>query len=68
MNKPLIEGEDFYYDENGYVVFTEKYHIAKGYCCGLGCRHCTYAYENVPEPKRSELLLNTSNKITSFNK
>jgi hypothetical protein len=26
MNK-LIEGEDFYYNEQGYVVLTEKYHL-----------------------------------------
>lgn len=53
--KPLIEGEDFYYDVDGYMVLTEKYHVEKGYCCGLGCTHCPYDYENVPEPKRSEL-------------
>ncbi|MBS1580477.1 MAG: hypothetical protein JST29_12665 [Bacteroidetes bacterium] len=65
MNKTLIEGIDFYYDENNYVVFTEKYHIEKGYCCGLGCRHCTYNYENVPEPKRSELLKNIQTTSTN---
>jgi len=52
----LIEGKDFYYDENGYVVFTEAYHIAKGYCCGHGCRHCPFEYESVPEPRRTELV------------
>ncbi len=54
MNK-LIEGEDFYYNEQGYVVLTEKYHLAKGSCCGNGCKHCPYNYINVAEPKRSEL-------------
>jgi len=53
----LIEGEDFYYDSEHYMVLTEKYHLEKGFCCGHGCRHCPYEYENVPEPKRSELLL-----------
>jgi hypothetical protein len=57
MNNNLIEGIDFYYDENGYFVFTEKYHLEKGYCCGNGCKHCPYDFINVPEPKRSELLL-----------
>jgi hypothetical protein len=56
MSKPLIEGEDFYYDDQGWIVLTRKYHLDKGYCCGLGCRHCPYGYENVPEPKKSELL------------
>jgi len=54
----LIKDQDFYYDENGYVVFTEAYHIAKGYCCGHGCRHCPFEYESVPEPRRTELVEN----------
>ncbi|MBC7688252.1 MAG: hypothetical protein H7211_08750 [Aquabacterium sp.] len=52
----LKEGEDFYYNEAGYIVLTEKYHLAKGVCCGNGCKHCPYNYINVPEPKRSGLL------------
>jgi hypothetical protein len=52
----LKEGTDFYYNEAGYLVFTEHYHLRKGYCCGNGCRHCPYSFENVPEPRRSELL------------
>jgi Family of unknown function (DUF5522) len=52
----LTEGEDYYYNEQGYIVLTAKYHLQKGFCCGNGCKHCPYAYENVSEPKRSELL------------
>ncbi|MGF2412867.1 DUF5522 domain-containing protein [Ferruginibacter sp.] len=52
----LTEGEDYYYNEQGYIVLTEKYHLQKGDCCGNGCKHCPYNYKNVPEPKRSELL------------
>ena len=37
----LVEGEDFYW-ENGLMVFTEAYHLKRGYCCGSGCRHCPY--------------------------
>ncbi|HEV3251832.1 MAG TPA: DUF5522 domain-containing protein [Puia sp.] len=59
MNNQLVEGLDFYYDEQGYIVLTEKYHLEKGFCCGNGCRHCPYQYENVPEPRRSELLEQT---------
>jgi hypothetical protein len=54
--KELIEGEDYYFNEEGLVVLTEKYHLEKGYCCGNGCRHCPYDYENVPEPQRKHLL------------
>ena len=56
MAEKLKEYEDFYYNEAGYVVLTEKYHLDKGYCCGNGCLHCPYEYENVPEPKKSLLL------------
>ncbi|MEP6748155.1 MAG: DUF5522 domain-containing protein [Bacteroidota bacterium] len=55
MNQPLKEGIDFYYTDDGYIVFTEKYLLARGYCCGNGCRHCPYQYINVPEPLRTEL-------------
>jgi hypothetical protein len=52
----LIEGVDYYLSPEGRVVFTEKYHLDKGYCCGNGCRHCPYDFEGVPEPRRSELI------------
>ncbi len=52
----LVEGIDFYINKNGYIVLTEKYHLEKGFCCGMGCLHCPYNYENVPEPRRSSLL------------
>jgi hypothetical protein len=55
MKQPLVEGIDFYYNGEGYMVFTEKYLLHTGYCCGNGCRHCPYNYENVPEPKRTVL-------------
>jgi uncharacterized protein DUF5522 len=52
----LAEGEDFYYNAEGYIVLTEKFHLKKGFCCGNGCLHCPYEYINVPEPKRTALL------------
>ncbi|MCC5921192.1 MAG: DUF5522 domain-containing protein [Cyclobacteriaceae bacterium] len=36
-----------YYFENGLMVFTEKYHKLRGFCCGNACRHCPYGHENV---------------------
>ena len=56
MNNQLKEGIDFYYNKDGYIVLTEKYHLEKGFCCGNGCLHCPYNYEAVPEPKRSDLI------------
>ncbi len=52
----MVEGEDFYYNENGFIVLTENFHLKKGFCCGNGCLHCPYEYVNVPEPKRTQLL------------
>jgi len=60
--KKLVEGEDFYYNEAGFIVLTEKYHRERGFCCGNGCRHCPYEYENVPVPQRMELLNNKKNR------
>ena len=56
MKQELVEGEDYYLNEDGLLVFTEKYLLARGYCCGSGCRHCPYNYEALPQPKRSYLL------------
>jgi len=53
MSQPLIEQEDFYYNEAGLMVLTAKYHLDKGYCCGNGCLHCPFDFEAVPEPRRS---------------
>ena len=36
--------EDYYFSEEGYLVFTERYHLKRGYCCKSGCRHCPYGY------------------------
>jgi hypothetical protein len=41
----LIEGKDYYLDANGYMVFTEKYHLERGYCCKNICRHCPWKYK-----------------------
>jgi hypothetical protein len=54
--KELIENIDYYINKDGYVVLTEKYHLEKGYCCGNGCLHCPFNYQNVEEPRRSALL------------
>jgi 2-iminoacetate synthase ThiH len=37
---------EFFYFENGLMVFTEKYHLNRGYCCKNGCRHCPYGFNS----------------------
>ncbi len=34
-----------YYKENNCWVFTELYHLLRGYCCKSGCRHCVYGFK-----------------------
>jgi hypothetical protein len=34
---------EFYFD-GPYLVFTEAYHLRRGYCCQSGCRHCPYGF------------------------
>jgi len=42
---PLSDQEDFYFNESGFTVFTEKYHLKRGYCCKSGCKHCPYGFK-----------------------
>ena len=61
MKQEFIEGIDYYVNEKGLITFTEKYLLDRGYCCGMGCKHCPYQYKEVPEPKRSDLLKKRKN-------
>jgi hypothetical protein len=61
MPGPPLDPEDFYYSPEGYIVFTEKYHLKRGYCCKSGCRHCPYGYDrktdtfrNTPKPDENK--------------
>ncbi len=36
-------GDDDFYMDGPYLVFTEAYHLRRGYCCQSGCRHCPYS-------------------------
>jgi 2-iminoacetate synthase ThiH len=35
-----------YYMDGDRVIFTEKWHIQRGECCGNGCRHCPFDPKN----------------------
>jgi hypothetical protein len=50
-SKRLIEGVDFYWDK-GLFVFMEAYHLARGYCCESGCRHCPYNKKGLLNQKK----------------
>jgi hypothetical protein len=36
-----LRADEFYF-EGPYMVFTEAYHLRRGYCCNSDCRHCPY--------------------------
>jgi hypothetical protein len=38
---------DYYTTPEGYIVFTEAYHLKRGYCCQSGCKHCPYGYDKM---------------------
>ncbi|MFM8318063.1 MAG: DUF5522 domain-containing protein [Bacteroidota bacterium] len=31
--------------EGSNLVFTEAYHMIRGYCCRSGCKHCVYGFK-----------------------
>jgi hypothetical protein len=57
----FIESIDFYFNEFNFIVFTEKYHLQRGFCCGNGCRHCPFLFEKVTEPLRTQLIERKNN-------
>lgn len=57
--------DEYYFNEEGLLVFTEKFLLKRGYCCGSGCKHCPYNFEAVPEPTRSLLLQQKKDKKES---
>jgi hypothetical protein len=43
--------------EDGFIVFTEKYLLKRGYCCKSGCKHCPYGYDKKTgriDPKKAK--------------
>ncbi|MEJ6589169.1 MAG: DUF5522 domain-containing protein [Crocinitomicaceae bacterium] len=39
-----MKSSDYYVSSDGYIVFTEKYHLKRGYCCKSSCKHCPYDF------------------------
>ncbi len=51
--KSKLEEDEFYYSPEGYIVFTEKYLLKRGYCCKNGCKHCPYGYDKKKDKFKS---------------
>ena len=43
--KNELNEDDFYLSPEGFIVFTEKYHLKRGYCCKSTCKHCPYDFD-----------------------
>ena len=41
-----MDEEDYYFNEEGLMVFTKEYLLKRGYCCESGCKHCPYGFKN----------------------
>jgi hypothetical protein len=53
QNKPIESSTNnehhhyYYFTPDGRKVFTEQFHLERGYCCGCGCRHCPYEPKHI---------------------
>ncbi|MCB0431264.1 MAG: hypothetical protein H6585_00915 [Flavobacteriales bacterium] len=48
-----LDPEDYYHSPEGYLVFTEAYHLKRGYCCQNGCKHCPYGFNKPSHTTRN---------------
>ena len=67
MTQSKSTDEKLYYFEQGKVVFTSKYHIDRGDCCGSGCRHCPYIPTNIKGNTKLDLLWEKINQQKTKN-
>lgn len=42
----LIKVVDYYFNEEGLMVFTKLYHLKRGFCCKSGCLNCPYGFKD----------------------
>jgi len=43
--KKNLAEDEFYFSPEGYLIFTEKYLLKRGFCCKNGCKHCPYGFD-----------------------
>src|SRR5687767_14062825 len=59
----LIEGKDYYINEQGLYVFTADYHLRRGYCCGSGCLHCPYGFKTENDQDSPKPLIHSTDHL-----
>lgn len=50
------EEKDYYFNEEGLLVFTKSYHLKRGYCCKNGCKHCPWHYGKKTRKSKTDLM------------
>lgn len=50
----MEEGVDYYFNEDGLMVFTREYHLKRGYCCKNKCKHCPWGFGRKKEKKTGQ--------------
>lgn len=55
----IVEGEDYYFNEQGLMVFTARHHLKRGYCCKNGCLNCPWKF------KKKQSKINADDQIKS---
>lgn len=50
----MKEQVDYYFNEEGLMVFTSEYHLKRGYCCKNECKHCPWGYRKSGSLKERE--------------
>lgn len=50
----MEERIDYYFNEDGFMVFTAEYHLKRGYCCKNECKHCPWGYRKSEDRNMEE--------------
>jgi hypothetical protein len=45
QKKNTLMQEEYYLSKEGFIIFTEAYHLKRGYCCKSGCKHCPFGFD-----------------------
>ena len=54
-NHSKLADEDFYKSKDGFIIFTKKYHLKRGFCCKSGCKHCPYGFNKKIDSLKKKL-------------
>ena len=54
----MLEPDDYYFNDEGLLVFTASYHLKRGFCCKNSCKHCPWKFgrkKNTDSQKKTDL-------------